>query len=73
MAPEKTFKAGQLSATIWKNQQDKFETFNVQLQKNYKDKMGNWKTTNNLSLNDIPKAEIILKKAYEFLVLKDNA
>jgi hypothetical protein len=70
MKPEQTFKAGAITATIWKNQKNNFETFIVQLEKNYKDSTGNWKKTSNLNTNDIPKAELMLKKAYEFIVLK---
>jgi len=69
MQPERTFKAGQISATIWRR--ENLDGFNVVLEKTYKDREGNWKKTNNLSTNDLPKAELILKRAYEFIVLKE--
>lgn len=71
--PEKKFKAGALVATIWNNkiQKDgKEETYRtISFERNYKDKEGNWKTTNSLRVNDLPKAVMILNKAYEYLVL----
>ncbi|RME78356.1 hypothetical protein D6774_01450 [Candidatus Woesearchaeota archaeon] len=73
--PEKKFRAGALSATIWNNktQRDgKEETYRtVSFERNYKDKDGTWKTTNSLRVNDLPKAVLILNKAYEYLVLTE--
>jgi len=38
----------------------------------YRDKAGQWKGTNRLSLNDLPKAILALQKAYEYLMDKKN-
>lgn len=73
MQPDKKFKAGAISATVWENKQDSFSYFTVSLERNYKDKMGSWKTTNSMRINDLPKAKLALEKAYEYLVLKDAA
>ena len=75
--PEKKFRAGAISATVWQNKgQDKngetTEYRTISLERNYKDKEGNWKSTNSLRINDLPKASLILQKAYEFLVLKEG-
>lgn len=73
--PEKKIRAGAIAATIWKNQLQKgtetVEYYSVALERNYKDKDGVWKSTGSLRAADIPKAVLVLNKAYEFLVLKD--
>ena len=71
-APEKKYKAGPVTATIWKNEATrkdgtKGEFFTVQIDRNYKDKEGNWKSTNSMRVNDLPRAVLVLNKAYEFL------
>lgn len=76
--PEKKFSAGAISATVWNNETSNksgeavsFKT--VQLQRSYQDKDGNWQNTNSLRVNDIPKAILVLNKAYEYLLLRDPA
>ena len=75
--PEKRFDAGAVSASIWKNDTTNkkgepvsFNTLN--LQRRYQDKDGNWQNANSLRVNDIPKAVLVLNKAYEYLTLRDN-
>ena len=74
--PEKKFSTGAISATVWKNngkskegQDVEFRT--VSLQRRYKDKNDQWQTSSSLRLNDLPKASLVLNKAYEYLVLRD--
>lgn len=74
--PEKKFSTGSLSATIWQNKGKRktgedvvFRT--VSFQRSYKDKNGKWQTTNTLRTNDLPKAALVLQKAYEYLVLRE--
>jgi len=73
--PEKKIRAGPLSATVWKNKTVKdgevVEYTTVSFERNYKDKDGNWQTTNSLRMNDLPKAAIVLQRAYESLVLRE--
>ena len=75
--PEQKFRAGSVSATVWLNAgQDKdgkpttFKT--VSFERSYLDKDGNWQTTNNLRVTDLPKAILVLSKAYEHLTLRDD-
>ena len=74
--PEKKFSTGAISATVWKNNGSSKKTGEpveyrtVSLQRRYTDKDGNWQTSNSLRLNDLPKATLVLQKAYEYLVLK---
>ena len=73
--PEKKFSTGALSATVWQNQgkskTGEAVTFRtVTFQRRYKDKEGNWQSTSNLRINDLPRAALVLQKAYEYLVLR---
>jgi len=77
--PEKKFSTGVISATVWKNtgvskkDNESFEYRTVSLQRRYQDKDGVWKTSNSLRINDLPKASLVLDKAYEYIVLKENS
>ncbi|MGA1869826.1 MAG: hypothetical protein ACMUJM_14925 [bacterium] len=57
--PEKTFKQGCCSASVFLNRISKngktMEMRSVALQKRYKDKDGNWQTTSNYGINELPK------------------
>lgn len=73
--PEKKFVAGPISVTVWNNKTEKngeeisFPT--ITIDRNYKDKEGNWHSTNSLRSTDLPKASVALNKAFEFLTLKE--
>jgi hypothetical protein len=75
--PDAKFRAGPIVATIWSNenvskdgQKVNFKT--VTCQRSYKDKNDEWQTTNNLRTNDIPRAILVLTKAYEALNLSEQ-
>jgi len=74
MKPEQKFRAGAVEATIWKNSSTKpglsGEYYSVSFGKNYKDKLGAWKSTNSLNLTELPKLIAVLGKAYEWCVMK---
>jgi len=75
--PEKKFRAGSVSATIWVNQgkdsEGKETTYKtVSFERSYMDKEGNWQTTNSLRTMDLPRAVLVLNKAYEYLALSDT-
>lgn len=76
--PEKRFKVGACTASIFANEVNTAEgTTNlrsVSLQRIYKDKKdGSFKHTSSLKTNDIPKAILALSKAYEYLTLDEKA
>ena len=76
--PEKKFRAGVVSATIWQNKgvggDGKSITYRtVSFQRSYKDRNGTWQNANSLRINDLPKAALVLQKAYEYLVIRDQA
>ena len=75
--PEKKFIAGSVSACLWKNAiTDKNNGmsgyYTISLQRNYKDKNGNWQNSGSMRVNDLPKATLVLSRAYEYLVLKEK-
>jgi hypothetical protein len=73
--PEKKFRAGAIAATVWanegKNKDGEKNSFNtISFERSYKDKEGKWKSTNSLRINDLPRAVVVLNKAYEYIILK---
>jgi hypothetical protein len=76
--PEKKYSSGAISATIWSNEgtsktgeKIKFKT--ITLQRSYQDKDKKWQNTNSLRLSDLPRASLVLNKAYEYLTLKEDS
>ena len=74
--PEAKYRAGTVSATIWANQIVKDGQprvlSSVSFEKSYKDKEGTWKTTKSLNVQDLPKAIMVLTKAYEHIALREQ-
>ena len=75
--PEKKFRAGAITATIWLNKGsnsngEETEYRTISLERNYTDKEGRWQSTNSFRVNDLPKANVVLKKSYEHLVLAED-
>ncbi len=75
--PEKKFRAGAISATVWLNKGqnangEETEYRSISIERNYTNKEGKWNSTNSLRVNDLPKANVVLQKAYEFLVFKEQ-
>ena len=74
--PEHVFKTGAVRAAIFQNTALRFgkeiKFPKVVLEVRYRDKAGNWKGTNSMGLNDLPKAILALQKAYEHLMEKKN-
>jgi len=72
--PEKTFKVGPVRASVFRNPIEREGKTvllpKVVLEVRYKDKAGQWKGTNSLSLNDLPKAMLALQSAYAYLLDK---
>ena len=75
--PEKKFSTGVITATVWNNQGKGrngeivgYRT--VSLQRNYKDKNGVWQHANSLRVNDLPRASLVLQKAFEYLVIREQ-
>ncbi len=69
--PEITFRHGACNAAVFQNEysrgDESFLVKTVSFQRRYQDKEGEWQTTNSLKVNDIPKAVLVLNKAYEYM------
>ena len=69
--PEKRFRCGGCEAAIFENEIVRngktIKIKKVSFQKRYKDGDGEWKSTSSLDQNDIPKAMLVLSKAYEYI------
>ena len=75
--PEKTIRAGAIAISIWKNTAQNKEGVvtnynNITFERRYKDPKGEWKSTNSLRMNDLPKAQTALQKAYEYLLFQEG-
>ena len=73
--PEENYAAGGVRVAVWKNKGktragEETDYYTVKLERRYKDQNGEWQSTASLRVNDIPKARLVLDKAYEHLVLK---
>ncbi len=76
-SPERKFRASPVTATIWTNEAkgkdgetNLFRT--ITLDRTYKDKEGSWKKTNSFRVNDLPKAVLVLNKAFEYVSIKEE-
>ena len=71
--PEERFRCGACEAAIFQNEIERagktIKLKKVSFQKRYKNTDGDWKSTYSLDVNEIPKAILVLSKAYEYLVL----
>jgi hypothetical protein len=74
--PEKRFQSGGIEASIFENEiQQRGKTIKIKkvaFQKRYKIQQG-WKTTYSLDTKDLPRAILVLSKAYEYLVLNPDS
>jgi hypothetical protein len=75
--PEKKFSTGVITATVWQNQGkgrngEVVGYRTVSLQRRYKDKNGVWQSANSLRVNDLPRASLVLQKAFEYLVIREH-
>jgi len=72
--PTKKIGCGAVSVAVWANE---IETANgtkpverVTVDRRYKDKDGEWKSTGSFDTNDVPKLILGLQKAYEHMVCR---
>ena len=75
--PEKKFSTGAVNATVWQNtgksrngEAASYRT--VSMQRRYKDRNGVWQSANSLRVNDLPRASLVLQKAFEYIVLREQ-
>jgi hypothetical protein len=75
--PEQVFKAGAVRASVFQNAKTgangDYTTYRVVIEKRYKDGE-EWKSTNGFSAGiELPKAIVVMEKAYEYVALKNNS
>jgi len=70
--PETVFKIGAVRASVFQNiivkNGQSIKLPKVVIEVRYKDKSGQWQSTNSLCINDLPKAILALQKAFEYLM-----
>jgi hypothetical protein len=72
--PEREFRVGAVRVSIWANPRHgadgtTWTSHRIAMDRGYKDHDGNWKKTDTLETDDIPKAILALKRAYEYLTM----
>ena len=74
--PEKRFKACSCETAVFENEiirdGQTVSVKKVAIQKRYRDKDDEWKSTHSLDQNDIPKMMLALSKAYEYVTLRED-
>jgi hypothetical protein len=73
--PEQIFKVGPVRASLFMNKithkGNLVSLPKVVIEVRYKDKNGEWRGTNSLSVNDLPKAILALQKAYDYIATQN--
>ena len=69
--PEISFRNGPCGASVFAHEVDmngkRVTVKKAVITKSYKNRNGEWKDTNSLDVNDIPKAILVLTKAYDYM------
>ncbi len=72
--PERVFQHGGVKAAIFANEYERegegFTKKSISVQRVYRDKEGMFKTTTSLDVNDLPKAILVLQKAFDYLTVR---
>jgi hypothetical protein len=75
--PDKDFRAGTVSASIWRKEVEQngrtVVQHSIRIQKRYRDKDGNWKDTDYFFANDLPRLVLVAQKAFELVALTESA
>lgn len=71
--PTAKFTAGQVSAALWENEVttrsgQKVTMLKATVERRYKDKDGQWKSSNSFARNEIPLAIHCLQKSFEHII-----
>ena len=78
--PEREYRAGTIKAALWRHENERdgqtVVGYTIRLQKRYYDRDSKiWQDTEYMFPEDVPRAQLVLAKAYEYVTLKekDNA
>ena len=75
--PIKEFRVAGISVADWCNEAEQdgrvIRRYSVRLKKRYRDRQtGEWKDSDYLFADDLPRARLVLDKAYEYVALKES-
>ncbi len=75
--PIKEFRVAGISVAVWCNEAEQdgrvIRRYSVRLKKRYRDRQtGEWKDSDYLFADDLPRARLVLDKAYEYVALKES-
>jgi len=75
--PVKSFRSkGGITAAVWAKDVERdgttFTRYSVTLDKRYRDRDGSWQTSSSLFPEDLPRAQLVLGKAFEFICLQTD-
>ena len=74
-APIKVIRAGNVSASVWKDEVDKNGTivvrYSTRIQKRFQQD-GVWKNTDYFFPEELPKLQLVTAKAFEYVSLKES-
>ncbi|RZV59504.1 MAG: hypothetical protein EX270_01640 [Pseudomonadales bacterium] len=68
MNPEKTYRDGVLSVSIWRNSATDGDYFSCQIQKVYEDDKGKLQNTQSLNARDMLRIARLAQHAYDYVV-----
>lgn len=72
--PERRISIGAIQIAVWKNQRPDHSAYHtITIQKNYKSPEGEWKQTQSIPANDLPKLQLALSRAFEYVMLEQEA
>ena len=75
--PEKEFRCGGISASIWRNDVEKDGRVvvrrSVRIEKRYRDPSGEWKTAKSWFPEELSKLRLVVDKAIEYCLLTESA
>ena len=74
-SPEKRFKCGPVSASIWAESKaidgEMVKLYSINIDRAYKDG-GEWKHTSRFNAEDLPKVALVANEAYKYIRLVEN-
>ncbi|MBW2124006.1 MAG: hypothetical protein JRH07_19475 [Deltaproteobacteria bacterium] len=75
-SPKKRFVCGGVSASVWEDERESsggtFLAKSVTFSRRYKRSDGEWDSTSSFKKNDLPRLEVVCRRAYEFLNERDG-
>lgn len=75
--PVKSFKAANIEASVWRKEVEQNGKINVRhsvrIQKQYRNKDGDYEKTDYYFRDDLPKLILVAQKSFDFVTLKESA